>query len=93
MLHTQDAFELFAVDVPKDVAIVDFTSARFFAARVVADLEIRNLRPGTVDVGDEISLGDLLMVKSTMATSFGTSAAVKKMQNVKLNRWSMAGLL
>ena len=45
MLHADDAGEAFAVDVPEDIAVIDFAGARLIAARVIADLEIGDFVP------------------------------------------------
>ena len=62
MFHAHDALEVLGFQVLEDLAVVDFAGAGFFAAGVVSTLEIRDLGPAVIDVGDEISLGDLLMV-------------------------------
>ena len=62
MFHAQNSFELLAVNVSENIAVMDFAGARFFAAWVIANLEVGNFREGAVDVGDEVSLGDLLMI-------------------------------
>src|SRR5688572_17389778 len=60
VLHADHALEALRVNVTEDIPIIDLPRARFLAAGVVAGLEISDLIPATVDVGDEISLGDLL---------------------------------
>ena len=63
MLHADDAGEALVVDVAEDVLVVDLAGGGLVAAGVVASLEVSDLVPGTVDVGDEVALGDLLVVE------------------------------
>ena len=62
MLHTHDSGEAFAVDVLEDVAVVDLARPRLVTTGVVAHLEVRDLIPGRIDVGDQVPLGDLLVI-------------------------------
>ena len=62
MFHPQDAVVTFSVNVLEDVPIVDFSGRRLFAAGIVTHLEIANLLPGHIHVGNEVTLLDLLMV-------------------------------
>ena len=48
--------------VPKNVAIVDFTSSRFLTTWIVTCLEVSDFIPTLIDIVDEVALGDLLMV-------------------------------
>ena len=50
------------MDVAKNIAVVNFTRTRFFAAGVVADLEVSNLLPCLVDIRNEIAFGNLLVI-------------------------------
>ena len=63
VLHTHDTGEAFLVDVLEDVAVVDLAGRRLVSPRVVADLEVGDLVPGGIDVGNEVALGDLLVLE------------------------------
>ena len=63
VLHAQHALIALAVEVPEDVLVVDLAGAGLLAPGIVADVERRDLVPGPVDVGDEVALGDLLVVQ------------------------------
>ena len=63
MLHAQDAGEASLVDVLEDVAVVDFAGGGFLASGLVAHLEIGDLVPGGVHVGNLVAFGDLLVVE------------------------------
>ena len=62
MLHAHDAVEVLILEVLKDLAVVDLAGAGLFATGVVTTLEIRDFIPAVINVGDEVSLGDLLVV-------------------------------
>lgn len=66
MFHSKDERLVFLhaaiVNLLADLGIVDFPCPRFFASRVVAGLEIANLTPAQIDVGDQVAFSDLLMV-------------------------------
>ncbi len=62
MLHAEDAVETLRADVPEQVLVVHLARARFLAARVVADLEVRDLAPGVVDVRHDVALVALHVV-------------------------------
>ena len=63
VLHADDALKALLVDVLEDVAVIDFAGARLFAARIVARLQVGDLVPAGIKVGDEVTLGDLLVVE------------------------------
>ena len=54
VFHSKDALKFVGMDVSEDITVIDFTRARFFASRVVANLEVTNLIPTFVDVGNQI---------------------------------------
>ena len=66
VLHTDDEVTLrclaSSMYVPKNVAIVDFTSSRFLTTWIVTCLEVSDFIPALVDVVDEVALSDLLMI-------------------------------
>ena len=62
MLHAEDAGVTLAVDVAEDVPVVQLAGGGLLAARVVALLEVADLVPRAVDVGDDVPLRDLLVV-------------------------------
>ena len=62
MFHPQDAVVAFSVDVFEDIPVIDFTRRWLFAPWVVTDLEITDLVPCSIDVGNQVSLGNLLMI-------------------------------
>ena len=62
MLHPVNAGKAFVVDVGEHPFVVDLSGRWFFAAGVVADLVVGDFVPGSVDVGDEVALLDLLVV-------------------------------
>jgi len=66
VLHADDqvapGFGELARDVAEDVGIIDLPGARFLPAGVVAGLYVADLVPACVDVGDEVSLADLLVI-------------------------------
>ena len=45
-----------------NVFVIDLSTSGFLAARIVAGLEIGNFIPATIDIRNEVSFGDLLMV-------------------------------
>ena len=65
MLHPHDSHvaKALAVEVAEDVGVVDLARRGLVAAGVVADLKVGDLAPGMVDVGDQIALGDLLVIE------------------------------
>jgi len=63
VFHAKDIFVAFFVDVFEDVLVVNLARCGFFASRVVTDLEVSDFIPGHVHVGNQIALGDLLMVQ------------------------------
>lgn len=62
VFHAHDSLEVLRLQVLEDFTVVDLAGAGLFAAGVVTTLEIRDFIPGVIDVGDEISFGDLLMI-------------------------------
>ena len=62
VLHAEHAVEPLAPDVPEEIPVVHLARARLLAARVVADLEIRDLAPRVVDVRDDVALVALHVV-------------------------------
>lgn len=50
------------VNVLANFGVVDLTGAGLFSARIISCLEIAYLGPTLVDVGNEVSFGDLLMI-------------------------------
>ena len=62
MLHSDHAIKAARMDVLEDVSIIDFSSARFLASGIVANLKIANFIPASFDVGNQIALGDLLVI-------------------------------
>ncbi|MFT6574066.1 MAG: hypothetical protein ACJA16_002255 [Akkermansiaceae bacterium] len=66
MFHAIDEFLFclveFFLDMRGYLGGIDFAGAGFLAAGVVAGLEVGDFVPGEVDVGDEVSFGDLLVV-------------------------------
>lgn len=62
MFHSDDACEAFVVDMPEDLAVIDLAGIRFFATWVVTGLKVCDLGPAQINVGNQIALGDLLMV-------------------------------
>ena len=63
VLHTQDALVSFFVNMFEDVSIIDFAGCRFFSAGVVAYVKYGYFLPGAVHIGDEVALGNLLMIQ------------------------------
>ena len=74
MLHADNQIAAFFLltfgDRLKYIRVVDLTSSRFFASGIVASLKVTNLVPSAVDVGDQVSFADLLVVdvKQYLAT-------------------------
>ncbi len=62
MFHAHDHVFGLAGDVFEDVLVVHFSGEGFLAAGVVALLEVGDLRPSGVDIGDDIAFGDLLVI-------------------------------
>ena len=62
MLHADDPVMALVRDMPEDVAVVDLTGSRFVAAGVVAVLEASDVRPALVEIRDQVSFGDLLVI-------------------------------
>ena len=50
------------MDVPEHVPVVDFARSGLISAGIVPDLEVGNFVPGRINVGDQVPLGDLLVV-------------------------------
>src|SRR5574340_1679752 len=71
VLHAQSALVTFAVEVPEDVPVIDLACAGLIAAGVIAHVECRDLTIGLVNVGNEVSLGDLLVVQVVHALDEG----------------------
>src|SRR6185437_12856770 len=55
MLHAEDAFVSLVIDMAEDIVIVHLARTRLFAAGVVADLQIGDVFPGPVEIGDQIA--------------------------------------
>ena len=62
MFHPVDASETLGLDVLEHIFVIDFTRERLIAPWIVANLEVGNFRPREVDIRNDISLGDLLMI-------------------------------
>src|SRR5690606_5757680 len=62
VLHAEDAVVSFRTDVAEEMPIVHLARARFLATRIVADLEIRDLAPGVIDVRDDVTFVALHVV-------------------------------
>ena len=62
VFQSHDPFEAFLVNMAEDVAIVDLARPGFFAPWVITTLEICNFIPAIIDVWDEVSFTDLLVV-------------------------------
>src|SRR5690606_5749555 len=62
VFHAHDAGIPFLVDVPKDVLIIDLSGGGFLSARVVPYLEIGDLLPRGIDIGNQVAFLDLLVV-------------------------------
>src|SRR5690606_4340233 len=62
VFHPDNAGKSFPVNVLEHAPVVDLAGSRFVPSRHVAYLEICNLVPGSVDVRDDIALGDLLVI-------------------------------
>ena len=56
MLHAEHAVETLAADVPEEIPVVHLAGARLLAPGIVADLEVRDLAPGMIDVRDDVAL-------------------------------------
>ena len=63
VFHDKDIFVAFLVYVFKNILVVDLARCGFFAPRVVTDLEVSDFIPGHIHVGNQIALGDLLMIQ------------------------------
>lgn len=46
----------------EDVLVIHFSGEWFLATGVIALLEVCDLRPGGVDIGDDVAFGDLLVI-------------------------------
>ena len=57
----------------RDVTIVDFSGGRFLTAGIVAHLKIGDFIPGHVHIGNQVALGDLLMVQIIEYFAGGTA--------------------
>ena len=66
MLHADDQIAAFFLstfgDSFEDVGVIDLASAGFFASGIVARLKVTNFVPSAVDVWDQVSFADLLVV-------------------------------
>src|ERR1700722_12660513 len=62
VFHAEDAFVTLLIDMFENVMVIHFTGAGFFAAGVVADLQIGDMVPGAIQVGDEVAFVALHMV-------------------------------
>ena len=62
MFHPVDASETLGFDVLEHIFVIDFAGERLCPPWIVANLEVSNLRPREVDIWNDISLGDLLMI-------------------------------
>jgi len=62
VLHPDDSLVALLVEVGEYVAEVDFAGRRLVAARIVPHLHVGDFIPGGVEVGNEIALGDLLVI-------------------------------
>lgn len=62
MFHTHDAFKSFLVDMLEDILVIHLSSGRFLATWVIADLEVTDFIPCSVDIPDDIPLIALHMV-------------------------------
>ncbi|NQU22687.1 MAG: hypothetical protein HQ567_15530 [Candidatus Nealsonbacteria bacterium] len=63
MLHAEHPVVALRVDMLEDVDVVDFARARLFSSRIIADVERANLFPRSVDIRNQIALGDLLVIE------------------------------
>ena len=66
MLHADDQIAAFFLltfgDSFEDIGVIDLASARLLASGIVARLKVTNFVPSAVDVWDQVSFGDLLVV-------------------------------
>ena len=62
VFHTDDAVPALSMKVLEDILVIDFTTGRLLAPRIVTRLKIGNFVPAHIDIGNEIPLGDLLVV-------------------------------
>ena len=62
MFHPEDTPETTAVDIAKDVPVVDLPCGRFIPAGIITNLEIANFIPACLYVGYQVPLLDLLMI-------------------------------
>jgi hypothetical protein len=50
------------MDMGQHISVIDFAGTWLFAAWIIPDLEIPNLGPAIIDVGYEVTFGNLLMI-------------------------------
>ena len=62
MFHTDQPVKTGAMYVPENIEVVDLPGRRLLSAGIVTGLKLGDFRPRLIDIGNEISLRDLLMV-------------------------------
>jgi hypothetical protein len=62
VLHPQNTLKPLAVNVTENIEVIDLSCGWLFSPRIITDLEISDLTPRLVKIGDEISFSNLLMV-------------------------------
>ena len=62
MFHTIYPGETAVIDMSKNISIVDFTGCWLFTSRIITDLEIADFIPGVVDIRNQVTLGNLLVI-------------------------------
>ena len=55
MLHPDDPGIPFLMDALEHILIVDLTGGEFLSSRIIANLEIGTLVPGTFDIGNQVT--------------------------------------
>ena len=63
VFHTEHTVIAFAMDMLEYILIVDFPAGGFFAPGVVTQMEGGNLIPGLIDIWNQVTLGDLLVLE------------------------------
>jgi len=62
MFHAQSTLVSPFVDMFKNIQVVDFPRSWFLAPGIIPDVECSDLFPGGIYIGNDIPLGDLLVV-------------------------------
>ena len=62
MLHPQNSIIPFGMNMLENIPVIDLTGSRFISSRIIPDLEVGGLIPCPINVGNDVSFGDLLMI-------------------------------